>query len=141
MIDFTGKNCVNCRKMENIVWSVESVHKIMANDFIIASLYVDDNIALPAPEVSEYSGRELETWGDKWADMQSVVYKKNSQPQYVTLDQNGGMMNSDASYMSHGTAEVFEEWLNAAKAQYKRRGTIPVVFGNIEYAKTDTIVQ
>ncbi|MCB9225129.1 MAG: thioredoxin family protein [Crocinitomicaceae bacterium] len=131
MIDFTGENCVNCRKMENNVWSDEKVHELMNNDFVIASLYVDDREKLPQPETSPYSGRKLETWGDKWADWQSIVFKKNSQPQYVILDKNGGMINSDASYRTHGKPDKFEEWLKSGKDQYKLRGDIPIIYGQI----------
>lgn len=133
MIDFTGENCVNCRKMEANVWSEEEVHSLMDQDFVIASLYVDDAAALDKPETSPYSGRELNTWGDKWADFQSQVFKKNSQPQYVILDENGGMINSDASFQSHGSPELFEKWLISGKDQFEKRGKIPVVFGTIVF--------
>ncbi|MEO9532827.1 MAG: cytochrome c biogenesis protein CcdA [Crocinitomicaceae bacterium] len=133
MIDFTGENCVNCRKMEANVWSADEVHALMSQDFVIASLYVDDAAKLDKPEISPYSGRELNTYGDKWADFQSKVFNKNSQPQYVILDKNGDMINSDASFQSHGSPDLFEKWLESGKEQFEKRGDIPVVFGKIEY--------
>jgi thiol:disulfide interchange protein len=152
MIDFTGENCVNCRKMENNVWSADKVHDLLKNDFVIASLYVDDREELPAVEISPYSGRTLETWGDKWADWQSLVFKKNSQPQYVILDKNGGMINSDASYRSHGDPTSFQKWLKDGKQQYKLRGDIPIHYGilaaessldtnKLDLLKTDIILR
>ncbi|UKN01223.1 thioredoxin family protein [Paracrocinitomix mangrovi] len=131
MIDFTGENCVNCRKMENNVWSDEKVHELMDKDFVIASLYVDDREPLPVAETSPFSGRKLETYGDKWADFQSQVFKKNSQPQYVILDQNGGMINSDASYRTHGSPDKFKIWLKSGRDQFELRGDIKVKYGKV----------
>jgi len=134
MLDFTGHNCVNCRKMETNVWSVEEVHELMSNDFVIVSLAVDERIDMPAKEISPYSGRELVTWGDKWSDMQAVLYEKQTQPQYVALDKNGDMMNGDATYRSHGEGVKFAKWLTEAKAEYVKRGDIKVYYGDILYA-------
>jgi len=133
MLDFTGEQCVNCRKMEATVWSVEKVHKLMNEDFVIVSLYVDDKDLLPSKEVSPYSGRELVSWGDKWSDMQTVLYKKNTQPQYITLDKNGEIMNTDATFKSHGEGEIFEKWLKDAKEEYKKRTGYKTYFGEILY--------
>ena len=121
---------------ETNVWSVEDVHELMSNDFVIASLAVDERIELPAKEISPYSGRELLTWGDKWSDMQAILYKKQTQPQYITLDKNGDMMNGDATYRSHGDGEIFAKWLTDAKEEYIKRGNIKVYYGDILYAQT-----
>ncbi len=130
MLDFTGHNCVNCRKMEINVWSAERVHKLMNNDFVIASLPVDERIKMPQEEVSPYTGRTLKTWGDKWADMQSALYKKNTQPQYIALDKGGQIMNTDATYSSHGNPEAFEKWLKDAKTEFAKRGDVIIIRGN-----------
>ena len=127
MLDFTGLNCVNCRKMEVQVWSNEKVHKIMDENFIVVSLFIDDKQPLPAPLISPYSGRELVTKGDRWSDMQSSLYKKNTQPQYIALDENGQMMNSDATYMSHGKPELFETWLQDNVSFYET----PLYYGQV----------
>jgi thiol:disulfide interchange protein len=47
MIDFTGWSCVNCRKMEDNVWSQPAVLKIISEDYVLISLYVDDKTPLP----------------------------------------------------------------------------------------------
>ena len=128
MLDFTGHACVNCRKMETNVWSVQEVHKLMSNDFVIVSLAVDERIDMPAKEISPYSGRELVTWGDKWADMQAILYKKQTQPQYVALDKNGEILNGDATYSSHGNGPMFSKWLTEAKTEYANRERIEVKY-------------
>ncbi|MDX1348690.1 MAG: cytochrome c biogenesis protein CcdA [Putridiphycobacter sp.] len=129
MLDFTGHNCVNCRKMEINVWSAERVYKLMNEEFVIASLPVDERIKMPKEEVSPYTGRILKTWGDKWADMQSALYKKNTQPQYIALDKGGQIMNTDATYRSHGNPDAFESWLKAAKEEYVKRGDVITIKG------------
>lgn len=133
MLDFTGHNCVNCRKMEANVWSVQEVHELMSNDFVIVSLAVDERIDLPTKEISPYSGKELITWGDKWSDMQSELYSSSTQPQYIALDKNNDIMNGDATFRSHGEGEKFAKWLIEAKEEYIKRGDLKVFYANIIY--------
>ncbi|HEY6062752.1 MAG TPA: thioredoxin family protein, partial [Chitinophagaceae bacterium] len=47
LIDFTGWACVNCRRMEEKVWTNSTVEKLMRNEFILVSLYVDERRKLP----------------------------------------------------------------------------------------------
>lgn len=141
MLDFTGHQCVNCRKMETNVWSDDKVHDLMNNDFVVVSLYVDDKELLPVTETSPYSGRELVTIGDKWSDMQTVLYKKNTQPQYIALDRSGEIMNSDATYSSHKEPVLFEKWLNDAKTEYVKRGDIKTYYGSIVYVANTVPVE
>ena len=87
--DFTGINCVNCRKMEGQVWSDPQVMQRLKNDFVIVSLYVDvQNIDLPQAEqyYSEALKKQVETLGDKNADMQVTKFGANTQPYYFFLD-------------------------------------------------------
>ena len=41
MLDFTGYGCVNCRKMEAAVWTDPKVSKLMTDDYVLITLYVD----------------------------------------------------------------------------------------------------
>jgi thiol:disulfide interchange protein DsbD len=89
MIDFTGINCVNCRKMEAEVWSDPEVMKRLKEDFVIVSLYVDvHDIDLQENEqyYSESLNKKVTTLGDKNADLQVTTYLANSQPYYFFLD-------------------------------------------------------
>jgi len=89
MLDFTGINCVNCRKMEAEVWSDPEVMRRLKEDFVIVSLYVDvQDIELPDAEhyYSEALGKKVMTLGDKHADMQVTRFQANSQPYYFFLD-------------------------------------------------------
>ena len=89
MIDFTGINCVNCRKMESQVWSDPEVMRRLKENFVIVSLYVDvQDIDLQENEqyYSEALGMKITTLGNKNADMQVSKYGANSQPYYFFLD-------------------------------------------------------
>ena len=89
MIDFTGINCINCRKMEAEVWSDPQVMKRLKEDFVIVSLYVDvHDIELSDREsyYSEALGKQVRTLGDRNTDLQVTRYNANSQPYYFFLD-------------------------------------------------------
>lgn len=98
LIDFTGFNCVNCRKMEANVWSDPQVFSRIKNDFVLLQLVVDDKAELPAVEqfTSKYSGKKITTLGGKWSDLEAGTFNANSQPLYVMLDSNGNLLK-DAS--------------------------------------------
>ncbi len=88
MIDFTGWSCVNCRKMEDKVWSDPAVLKRLSQEYVLISLYVDDKTVLPDEQqfVSPTSGKKIKTTGNKWSDFQASIYNTNSQPFYVLID-------------------------------------------------------
>jgi thiol:disulfide interchange protein DsbD len=98
LIDFTGFNCVNCRKMEANVWSDPEVFKRLKNDFVLLQLVVDDKASLLPQEqfVSDYSGKKITTLGGKWSDLEAKRFNSNSQPLYVMLDSDGNFLK-DAS--------------------------------------------
>jgi len=111
LLDFTGHACVNCRKMEERVWSEDEVLNLLQNDIVLISLYVDDQRDLPESEqyVSEATGKEIETIGNKWSDFQITNYKANAQPYYVLLDNDGNKLNDPIAY--EPDAEKYLQWL------------------------------
>jgi thiol:disulfide interchange protein DsbD len=88
MIDFTGWSCVNCRKMEDKVWSDPAVLKRLSEEYVLISLYVDDKTVLPQEQQikSPTTGKTIKTTGNKWSDFQASKYNTNSQPYYVLVD-------------------------------------------------------
>jgi thiol:disulfide interchange protein DsbD len=122
MIDFTGINCVNCRKMEGQVWSDPAVMKMLKEDFVIVSLYIDvNNFDLPENEhyFSKALGKKVETLGDKHADMQVTKFGANSQPFYFFLDSNENRLISEG-YGYDPNIQRFIDHLNKAKAAYSK---------------------
>ncbi len=87
MLDFTGWGCVNCRKMEELVWSDHRILDILQNELVLISLYVDDRTALPPLEqfTSEITGMRVQTIGNKWSNFQVEHFQANSQPYYVII--------------------------------------------------------
>lgn len=100
LIDFTGHACVNCRKMEDYVWSDPKVLDILKNEVILISLYVDDKRELPLAEqyTSEITGKKIKYIGQKWSDFQLKNYKANAQPFYVLINHEEKMLNNPSAY-------------------------------------------
>lgn len=94
LLDFTGYACVNCRKMEEHVWSDPSIDKVLRNDVVLISLYVDDKKELPTDKQLTVATlgtktRKLQTYGQQWAHFQTQFFQTNSQPYYVLLTPDG----------------------------------------------------
>lgn len=114
LIDFTGWNCVNCRKMEANVWTDPKVASLLREEFVMVELFVDDRTELAPQEqyVSEYSGKKINTIGKKNSDFQASAFNSNSQPLYVIVDTDGHVLvppkgadydvNSYAAYLQQG---------------------------------------
>lgn len=127
LIDFTGFNCVNCRKMEANVWSDPQVFSRIKNDFVLLQLVVDDKAELPAAEqfVSDYSGKKITTLGGKWSNLEAQRFNSNSQPLYVMLDSDGNLLK-DASGAEIPTSPAnydiasYLKFLDSGVAAYKK---------------------
>ena len=115
MIDFTGWACVNCRKMEEEVWSDPEVKQILKEKVVLISLYVDERTPLAESEQYETTiagkKKKVRTVGDKWTVLQAEVYKTNSQPYYVILDHNEYQLGDAANYQDYGKVDLFKSWL------------------------------
>ena len=118
LIDFTGWACVNCRKMEESVWTVESIKEKLENDFVLVSLYVDDKVKLPEEQqgVFEYMAggekkkKKIKTIGNKWATFQTQVFNNNSQPYYVMLIPDGYLLGNPVGYTP--SVEEYSDFLD-----------------------------
>jgi len=125
MLDFTGWACVNCRKMEQQVWSDSDIKSMLANDVVLVSLYVDQKTPLPVEEqitVELTGGREkkLRTVGNKWAAFQEIEYGVNAQPYYVLLDHDEKKLIEPSNYQDYGTVDEFKDWLRRGLDEYKK---------------------
>jgi thiol:disulfide interchange protein len=115
-VDFTGHNCVNCRKMEQSVWGQAGIIEILRNDVVVVSLHVDERVELPKSEQKTVKilGKEkvLKTTGDKWMYKQISEYNITSQPYYVMQTPQGeNLSNGSADYEHHHNASDFKVWL------------------------------
>ena len=124
MLDFTGWACVNCRKMEEQVWSDSEVKRILSEDMVLISLYVDERTKLPKEEQYETTlagkKKKVRTVGDRWMVMQTERYKTNSQPYYLVLDHDENPLIEPANYQDHGSVVVFKDWLQRGLVQFNK---------------------
>ncbi|WP_410745965.1 cytochrome c biogenesis protein CcdA [Flavobacterium pectinovorum] len=119
LLDFTGYACVNCRKMEELVWSNPKVLGVLNKDLVLISLYVDDKKELPQTEqyVSETTGKKIKTIGNKWSDLQIKTYKANAQPFYVIVDHNSASLTETSAY--NPDIEEYYNWLQSGIKNFK----------------------
>lgn len=117
LIDFTGWACVNCRKMEENVWSKPEVVSLINDNFIVVSLYVDDKQKLPASFVYRNGNEENEitTIGEKWAAFEAANFRQVTQPLYAIVNENEMLMNKPVGYTPD--AGEYIEWLQCALNQ------------------------
>ena len=120
LLDFTGYACVNCRKMEELVWSDPKVLDVLKNDIVLISLYVDDKKELPENEqyVSETTGKKIKTVGNKWSDLQIKTYKANAQPFYVIVDHSSANLAEPSAY--NPDIDNYYNWLNSGIKNFKK---------------------
>ncbi|HLP64651.1 protein-disulfide reductase DsbD family protein [Flavobacterium sp.] len=121
LIDFTGKQCVNCRLMENNVWSDPKVLEILKKDVVLISLYGDDKKELPKDEwyISKENGKEVNTVGEKWSEFQIQKYNNNARPYYVLLDpkDDKNTLNTPVPYTPD--IEEYKAWLLDGISKFK----------------------
>ena len=113
LLDFTGWACVNCRKMEENVWSDPEVFPIIKNNYVLISLYTDDREELPEYEQFNFkfdSGRvkEISNIAQKWGTFQDINFNSISQPFYVLLSPDLKVLNST---MQNSDIPTYKNWL------------------------------
>lgn len=120
-IDFTGKTCANCREMENYVWTDPEVKRIITEEYILCSLFADENtIKLPESEwVTDAKGHVLKTLGRKNLNYQKTQFNMNAQPYYVIVDADGKVLTAE-NYKYDRDVQKFINWLNEGLNNYKK---------------------
>lgn len=123
LLDFTGWACVNCRKMEEQVWSEPAIFDMMQDEFILISLYVDDRQELPEDQKFNYvrpngTVKKIQTVGDKWATFQTLNFRNNSQPFYVLMDTEMNLLNKPVGYTPDSSEYL--EWLSEGVKQFNK---------------------
>lgn len=121
ILDFTGWACVNCRKMEENVWSDSEVYNELQK-YVLISLYVDDKAELPKEEQFDFKKddgqvKHIKTIGSKWATFQAINFASASQPYYVLLDADLRLLNHPEKYTDKAT---YLKWLKNGIANFKK---------------------
>lgn len=124
LIDFTGWACVNCRKMEENVWTQPEVYKYIKENYILVSLYVDDKQNLPADQrIMNYktinnSTKDIINIGDKYSTFQSENFGQTTQPLYGLLDNKERLLNHPVGYTPN--AAEYLAWLKCGKETFDK---------------------
>jgi thiol:disulfide interchange protein DsbD len=113
LLDFTGWACVNCRRIEENVWTDPQVYSLINENFVLISLYVDDRKELDPKDfitLKYKTGKEkiIKTVGEKGATFQAINFKSASQPYYVLLDNDLRILNKPIQYTSK---DKYLNWL------------------------------
>lgn len=125
LVDFTGHNCVNCRRMEQSVWGEPGIIEILRDELVIVSLHVDERTLLPKEEQVEVTypngkKKKLKYVGDKWSFKQVSEYQVTAQPYYIIQNGEGeDLSNGSADYQNHSKADDFRKWLQDGLNEYK----------------------
>jgi thiol:disulfide interchange protein DsbD len=123
LIDFTGWACVNCRKMEENVWTNPAVASYIKDNFILVSLYVDDKEMLTVDKRFKYTSKvgtvkEINSVGDLWATFQAENFNQVTQPLYVVISPEQNLLSNPVGYTPE--AQVYLKWLQCSFEKGKK---------------------
>ena len=131
LLDFTGWACVNCRKVEENIWTQPEVFELLRDEVVLISLYVDDRTPLAEADqqtvtYADGSNRTLKTVGQKWSTFQALNFKSVSQPYYVLMLPDGTLLNPPVQYTDKAT---YLAWLKEGIAANTLRQPLVPAFG------------
>ena len=111
LLDFTGKQCQNCRLMESNVWSDPEILKILKNEVVLISLYCDNKKELPISEqyISNQTNEKVVTIGEKWSEFQRIQFGTNARPYYVLIGVDKQKLNEPVAYTPN--IQEYKTWL------------------------------
>ena len=104
--------------MEENVWTKSYVEKLMKNEFILVSLYVDERRKLPATQQTVYKTKSIITVGDKWTTFQTENFEATSQPQYAIISPEEKLLAKTKFYTPN--AKEFEIWLQCGLEAFRK---------------------
>ena len=118
-VDITGHGCVNCREMEQRVWSDPRVLSILRDEYVIVALYTDDKTRLDRDDwVTMPNGRVLKDLGRANSYLVRERFGVNAQPNYALLGSDGELLAPIRGY--NLDVEGFVNFLNGGLAAYRQ---------------------
>ncbi len=119
-VDITGHGCVNCREMEQRVWSDPRVLDILRNEYVLVALYVDDKTRLDESEwLTTPEGKTLKEIGRVNSYIARTRFGVNAQPNYALLDSDGNQMVPVRGY--NLSVDGFISFLNTGLEKFANR--------------------
>jgi thiol:disulfide interchange protein len=131
LLDFTGWACINCRKVEENIWTKPNVYALLRDEVVLVSLYVDDRTPIAKSDqqtitYSDGTSRTLTTVGQKWSAFQALNFKSVSQPYYVLMLPDGTLLNPPIQYTD---ANNYLAWLKEGISAAKSTQPLVPAFG------------
>lgn len=121
-VDITGHGCVNCREMEQRVWTDPEVQEILKNEYVLVALYTDDKQKLqPEDYLTTDDGKVLKEIGRANAYIVRKKFHVNAQPNYALLGSDGSLLVPVRGY--NLSIDGFIDFLNAGIREYGKPGT------------------
>jgi thiol:disulfide interchange protein DsbD len=109
--------------MEENVWVKPEILKYLKDDYVVVSLYVDDEKRLFPDDKQKYildknNGDKLRTEGAKWASFQQNNFGISSQPYYILMHNDGTtLLTRPVAYTPD--APKYEAFLNCGLQAFK----------------------
>lgn len=121
LLDFTGYNCANCRKMEENVWNKPGVVELIRDKYVLISLFTDSKKELKAPYAaytSSFDNKLKDTEGEMWTDLEATHFNKNSQPFYVLLTPDLKVLNAPVAYTPE--VDIYKDFLKCGLDKFSQ---------------------
>ncbi len=119
LVNLTGHGCVNCREMEQRVWSDPIVGDIIREEYVVVELYMDDKLELPESQwVTTESGRVLKSVGRVNSHLAMERFGVNAQPYYILLGRDGEQLTEPMGYNLN--IGEYVDFLQRGVEQYKK---------------------
>ncbi|MFI3288827.1 MAG: protein-disulfide reductase DsbD family protein [Rikenellaceae bacterium] len=121
LVNLTGHGCVNCREMEQRVWSDLEVARILSEEYVVVELYMDDKRELPESQwVTTESGRVLKSVGRVNSYLALERFGVNAQPYYILLGRDGEELTKPMGYNLNVVEYI--DFLKRGIDRYKKEG-------------------
>lgn len=120
-IDFTGASCVNCRDMEQRVWTDSEVKRLLNDEYVMVCIFMDVRANLDERDwVTTESGRVLKRLNNVNMEWAAKNFQTAGQPEYVILDpRDGEWLGPKRAYNTD--IDAYRQWLEEGVATYKAK--------------------
>lgn len=98
LLSFASSENKDCVDMEQSVLKNDKVRDLIGEHFVFIRLKTDDATALPKPMRLKKEKQTIRTYGELWLYLQKHKFGASSQPYYVVLDNEGGLLSGPLGF-------------------------------------------
>lgn len=117
LVVFTGYGATGERKMQENIYTQESIHNILNKVYTVVYLYVDDREKLEQAILSQ-NGSTINNKGQFWAEFQKTNFQVQFQPYFVILNSKEEVLTAPIGYTR--SVENFEKFLRLGIEAYNK---------------------